>query len=494
MKVLFVHMSKTVRGAGGEVLQHQIMVPPIGIWSLADAAASLGHDVEIIHAGIERLLDPQFSVADCAARAGADLVCFALHWHHQLLEVLKSSQAVKRTCPGAKILLGGLTASYFAEEIMSWWAHVDYVVWGEAEAAMETLLMRGFGAAADAPNLSWRDDDGNPVHNPVINCMLECTPASRFEAHSHVNLSLMRNHDYYRGRYFFEPGGGETFERWRRSTRTWYLFTGRGCSVDCAFCGGGRRAHAALGGRKSIAMRTPEAVFADMKFLHEEHETDIFHICWHPPRMSNAYYKELFKLIRGEMNVSMIFEYYNQRPDAGFVREFARAFEPDNSQIILSPTAFTEAARRRLAPSAFSDETMLAFIEKTQERGINTVLFYSPLPLESKRDTMRGARFAAKLLDRFERLSVIVMPIEMEPMSLWNYYPRKYGIENTRSTLGDYLEHHAKERPLLTDEDLGYRFPRYEETMAELKSLSGNPRWLCYYPMITNTLRPVARE
>ncbi len=478
MKVFFIHCPKKIYD-DGKLYQMQVMLPPIGLWSLADMVQSAGHEVEIVHTGIEECADQGFDLADYLVSRGAECVCFSLHWHLQLSEVLQQSISVRQQLPEAIILLGGITASGMASEIIEQWRHIDYIVCGEGEAGLASLLAGGRAAASSAPGLCRRDEDGRAVTNPHA----PCPDGLMLDRFSHIRLELMKNHRLYRGRYFFTPAA-EDFDIWSNSNRMWYLYVGRGCTFDCAYCGGGRRSHNLLSGRSKVVFRPGSSVAADMMSLNRNHDVNSFYICFNPSGMPRSYYPALFDSVRGKMDASMVFEYYNPTVAPDFIRSFSRAFSHETSQFVLSPTAFAKSARARYCPSAFDDSTLHDMIELSSREGIRVVLFYSPMPQEDEPERLAGMRFARTLVEKFPGVSVIVMPIEIEPLSPWALDPAASGITPLRTTLSEYVTHHSIGSRIISQENLGYRFPHFEDIMQTIAGFSDNPRWMVFFPHI----------
>lgn len=478
MIIRFVHNPRPVL-ENGKLLQYQVMIPPLGLWSLADAATHYSNDVRIIHTGLETLKDSSYSFEKQLRAESPDLICFTLHWHKQVYEVFGASRAAKASCPDTKILIGGITATAFAESIMDQWRHVDFLIRGEAEKSLALLLKNDFRDPGGIPNLSWREPSGDPVHNPSG----QAAQGAALDTYSHTRLDLLQNHELYRGRYFFDAAS-DTVESWGRSPRTWYLFVGRGCSVNCAYCGGGAKAHVIMSQRNRIAIRSPEAVFSDMKALRNNHDMNTFYTCFHPPRMPRAFYPKLFSLIRESFRPAMIFEFYDNTATDEFIADFAQTFDPEGSQLVFSPTAFTESARAHLCPSAPSNDEINSILIQTEQRRIPVVLFYSPLPQEPLEDLMRGLKTALSFLHRFAHLTIITMPIELEPLSPWAMEPGAFGIEPLRTTLQDYMTYHQRRGGVATEEDLGYRFAAFQNIMLRIAGLSQDPRWICFHPFL----------
>src|SRR5207237_5709628 len=95
------------------------------------------------------------------------LVMIDLRWYEHADGAMDVMRACKHIWPDVPVLLGGLTVSRFAEEIMAEFNAVDYLIRGDPELPTVQLaegLVGGDLRPEKIPNLSYRLD-GQPVHN-----------------------------------------------------------------------------------------------------------------------------------------------------------------------------------------------------------------------------------------------------------------------------------------------------------------------------------------
>ena len=151
-----------------------------------------------------------------------------LHWLTHAQGALEVARVVKEVHPRVPVIMGGYSATFFHRELMDY-PQVDYVLRGDStEEPLRMLveaIMQG-GAMEDIPNLTWRDRNGGVVENPLTYC-----PAS---------LDYLGNNYKYMIRSALKYGDWKSlraFWNWWSYPITMVL-TCRGCSHDCAFCGG----------------------------------------------------------------------------------------------------------------------------------------------------------------------------------------------------------------------------------------------------------------
>jgi radical SAM superfamily enzyme YgiQ (UPF0313 family) len=456
MKIKIIHLPKKIYKRG-KFSGYFITIMPLGLLPMAELLRRDGHDVEIVHAGLEEQLDPGFTVEDFVRAEKPDLVCLPLHWHQQTYEVHGALERIKGKSPRVKTILGGLTASSFATDIMNEWPAADFVIRGEGEQPLRALAAALDSGAKDfgaVPNLLWRKR-GRVVENPVTYAACPEDLADMV----FTDRSLIRNNKHYTAHYYFKPDREEDGGVLRRPLH--YLYVGRGCTADCAFCGGGAEAHRKISNRQSVIFREPEAVLEDIKTTVAEYGITDFYICFNPPQPDNSYFIRLFDMVRDAgLKISMIFEYYNGVPDDAFIESFAAAFGNAGARIAFSPTAFSDGARPCFYPPGMTNRQLEESVRKISEHGINTLLYYALLPGETDKDVHDGLTFALEVRKKYGS-AIRIFPIETEPAAPWSAVPAQFGINLKRKTLSEYLAHHRRRTDGFSHSDLGYNFPGF---------------------------------
>ncbi|RLB60713.1 MAG: hypothetical protein DRI90_13105, partial [Deltaproteobacteria bacterium] len=167
MRIELVHVPKVVRVAG-QLDSLFAMAMPMGLFALADRVDRLGHDVEIVHLGVELQTDRTFNLSDALVDSSPDLVGLSLHWHHQLADVLGQVVAIRAALPGVHLTVGGLTATAFDRELLERYRAIDTIVRGDGELPLEQLLgcLVAGTELESVVNLTWRRG-GEIVRNPL---------------------------------------------------------------------------------------------------------------------------------------------------------------------------------------------------------------------------------------------------------------------------------------------------------------------------------------
>lgn len=450
MRIALIHVPKIVRVAG-QLDSLFATAMPMGLFALADRLDRAGHEVEMIHLGIELSRDRTFDLASALATRLPGLVGFTLHWHHQLADVIRQAESVRLALPDCGIVVGGQTASVFDRELLIHSQAIDGVLRGDAELPLEqyaSCVERGV-APAEVPNLTWHGD-GAIVRNPLSWHADE----DELSSLDFARLDLLRNAEYY--------GGDPWMPMWnaahrKPSRRAFHLAIGRGCTWDCSFCSGSREGHRQFTGRKGPDFRTTESVLATIESALDQ-GVDSFYACYDPfIARREEYFLDLFGRIQDAgLKPALDFECFSL-PEATFVRAFARTFDLDRSTLVLSPGTASEEHRSRFHGPSYSNQDLERTLLTAKGCGIATHLCFSIYPAEGWADARALAEWHRQLVETFHSSS-FVCPIEMEPGAPWQLAPHEFGLASARSSFDEYLERHGKpgHQERAWEEEIGY--------------------------------------
>ena len=417
---------------------------PLGIFALADAVVKAGGSAIVLHLGLEKALSPAFRIADYVASRRPRVAAFSIQFHQQLYDSLRAAERVKRACRTAFVVLGGMTASFFAEEILANFPSVDGVIRGEGEVPL-VRLVSAIGRKGDlsgVPNLVWRKGEeivDNGVTYTASKEELDSLDFCNFSTMEHAGAYVTMPKIFTRLR---APG----CLRWAISRRLsrkkrnifFALAVGRGCITNCFYCGGGARAQRALNARKRPVFRDPARVIGDIRRLIAL-GYDGAYISFDPVPASDAYYRALFRVIRTErLRFDLPFSSWSL-PSRDFIDEYGRTFG-SGSYIAISPETGSERLRRRARGIPFSNDELLAILEWAESRGVRTTVFFSlGIPGETREDFERTLRLRDEIERRFTLAGTDAFAIEIEPASPWHLDPARYGIVLCRRTLDDFI-------------------------------------------------------
>lgn len=435
---------------------------PMGLLALADLLHRHGFSTEVLHLGVEWIEDRNFSILDYLQEKSPRIVAFDLHWHHQSFDVMEMAKKVKASSPSTFIVLGGYTASFFHEEILQNFDAVDGIIRGEAEIPMLELaraLLRG-GDLFSISNLTWRRK-GRILMNPLSFVATE----EDLNRLSFTHFPLLKNYSTYiryLGQPFYVKGVSKKKNFWMYSLKSpiYHLPVGRGCPVQCTWCGGGHLAQKMITGRREVIFRGIEEVIRTInEALSYGYET--FHFCYDPYPEKPDYYLRLFSRIREEkIKMECFFESFGL-PTVEFIRSFKETFPGSKSLIALSPDVGSVRLRRIHKGHAYTNQAFLECLDQLEQHQVRSDLFFTfGVPFEKKEDVYRTIRFQRELRGRYRYVKGIrTFTIEIEPGSPWHLNPELFGVKTRLNHFMDFYHYHSeKENPFSS---LGYWIPHF---------------------------------
>jgi B12-binding domain/radical SAM domain protein len=377
---------------------------PVGLTSLAAFLDRNHYNVEIVNLAYRMLRQPTFDVERYLARLSAPVFGIDLHWLPHAQGALKVAEIVRRLHPKSKILFGGLSSSYYHEELVRS-PDVDFVLRGDSteEPARQLLqaLREGTSLAA-VENLTWKQADGSVVVNP-----LSFVPATLDDVDVPAYRYLMRSLFKYRSLRNLVP-----CLEWLRYPVT-LLLSARGCTEECAICGGSRSAYQQICARTRPAFRSPEKLVEDVRTISTFSRAPIFMV--HDPRMGGfPRAQRLFSLLKTLRPANeIIFELYYPA-DARFFAMVADSLPAWSVELTLeSPD---EALRRVNRKFPWPNEVVEATMAQALAHGCRKldVFFMVGLPHQRYADAMAIPEYCESLIQRFGadgRLRPFVAPL-----------------------------------------------------------------------------------
>ncbi len=469
MKVLLLHIPKfnNYYKPIGDFIWLNYM--PMGLIALAEHLNTSGFDTEIVHLGVEWVVDNHFTVADLVRdRPEIRAVGITIHWHHQSYDAIRVAAALKAVRPDLFVFAGGDTASFYHREIVTKFTDIDAVVRGYAEEPARKLMeaLKKGRSLVSVPNLTWRDETG--VHEGELR--YTGTPEI-LESLNYTAFHRIRNH----GTYITDVGLPFFYAKRfnRKQNRRFFsigspvfpISIGRGCPFNCTWCGGSQvsqRNH--VSGMKGFVYRPMENVLADITAAAKA-GYGIMQSAMDPEPHSPDYFIDLWRHIRKEkLQTRWIFE-CNGLPTKTFVKEFARTFPDKDSVIALSPECGNETLRKRHKGPGFSTTALMKTLGLLQRYQVATEVFFTyGLPGENAAMLSETADLQKTIVRSFSQVRAIrTMSVELEPGSPWHLDPARFGIVTNRKTFRDFYEAHSdgRQNPFTS---FGYYIPDYFET------------------------------
>lgn len=404
----------------------QFIVPPVGMLSIADYLDRNGYRVIVDNIGERMLTNEHFDTEEHISSLSANIFAIGLHWCVHSQGAIEISKLCKKLHPEATVIIGGLTATVFAEEIVQRYEFIDAVIRGEAEKPFLQLIqgLNRRDTLTKVPNLTFRDDEGNIKSNLL---MPTDTKLDEFEF---TRLDLI------------EPKAA-IFPLNKPSH--WSIPVCRGCLNNCVTCGGSRYSYKTHFGRLCPAFRSPEKIAEDIQKLNSQGVEQVF--LFQDPRMGgNQYWRELLKTLQKE-NIKLrqlTMELWDPADDE-YIREISKIGIP--IVLTISPESCVESVRRAHGRN-YSNAELFRTIKLCKKYGISLATFTMIALAKDTPDTIRKnwevweeiCNLNQKLNNKTSALYSFGPMILLDPGSHAFDYPSSYGYKLIFNNLEDYVK------------------------------------------------------
>lgn len=413
---------------------HIFEMYPIGITSIAEYLERAGHRVRIVNVAVRMLQNNNFDVDKLIKGLNAPVFGIDLHWLPHAQGAIEIARLVKRYHPNAKVIMGGLSASYFYRELLDY-PEVDYVVRGDTTEDPICQLMdylKGKGDITKIPNLAWRDEQGHVQKTEFSHAP---TDLNNIMVHYYDNTvkSILR----YRDMSNYLP-----FQRWLKYPVTAVL-TCRGCTQNCVICGGSAFAYRNSFNRETTAYRNPQAVARDVNRIAKYSKGPIF-ILGDIRQPGEDYAHELLYLLKKEhVKNQFILELFSPASKE-FLNEMGQACP--NFCLEMSPESH-DFEVRKASGKPYSTQDMNNTFRYALDAGCGRmdIFFMIGVPKQTTQSVMGTIDYSQSLMKEFKgdkRLSCFISPLApfLDPGSLGFEKSEKHGYHVLFRTLEEHRQ------------------------------------------------------
>lgn len=367
---------------------------PVGYKTLQRFLGERGHDVRILNLASLFVRYPHLEADRVLSALDAPLVGIDLHWMIHVQGALEIASRLKALRPEVKIILGGISATYYAEELIRY-PFIDLVMGGyDTHAPMAELLDRvKRGAPLEGvPNLFYKDGGGSPQK---------------------TGLTYMPNTFACGIDWSTQPVAPKTKGL---PIRELLSTQNAGCAYNCPWCGGSRDAFRRIFGRKKAMARKPEEeVRYELETVKRLDNASAYHF------YSVGSYNEspsglshfLDRIAETELK-SVSFEQFHLTPD-DTLKQMARL--GSRVSITLSPESHDPHIAKLSGRGVYSNEEMEAWIERALGIGIHAidVWYFVGMPEQTRESAMDTVAYCEHLLQKFKGKNVNPMICPMVP-------------------------------------------------------------------------------
>ncbi len=405
---------------------------PLGFMTITDYLESRGLKVRIVNLAWRMMNDINFSVPDFLAKLKPKACGIDLHWLPHAHGSLEVAKIMKEIHPDVPIIFGGLSSTYFHEELIRY-PQVDYVIRGDStEPPFYDLLkkLESGGDLSTVSNLCWKDD-GEVKINPFNFMPKEL---------DYVDLKperIMKMVVRHRDLQSVIPFGG-----WWKNPIT-AVFTIKGCNEGCVTCGASHEACSLLNIRQHAIYRSPKSILENVKDISRFSRGPIFLI---GDLLQNGleHAQEILRLLKeANLNNQIVFEFFRMPPE-GFLKQINDSVK--NWSIELSPESHDMEIRRIQDDRVvFTNEEMEEVIREALSLNCTRidVFFMTGLVKQTYDSVMATIDYCEYLFKNSDsRLSCFISPMGpfIDPGSRGFEEPEKYGYTLFAKTLEEHRQ------------------------------------------------------
>ncbi|MBW6512391.1 MAG: TIGR04190 family B12-binding domain/radical SAM domain protein [Desulfuromonadaceae bacterium] len=403
---------------------------PLGFLTMTSYLEARGFKVRIVNLALRMMNDLDFDVRTFLSRLKPHAIGIDLHWlphAHGSIEIAK----LAREChPDVPIIFGGLSSSYFHEELIQYPA-VDYVLRGDAiEAQLYALLtkLRAGETPTGVPNLTWKVA-GKVQVNPLSTTPHPPEPVD-------LNpVQMIRMVLRYRDLQSVLP-----FNGWWQNPIT-AVFTVKGCAHECLTCGGSQQANRRINARHEPTFRSPENLVKNIVDIARISKGPIFLVGDLYQAGEDYALETLTRLGKVTINNEIIFEFFAM-PALSCLQAIDQNVA--NWSLELSPESHCEALRKVQNEKFFYTnaemERVIAAALKLRCHRLD-VFFMIGLPEQTQRSVMETIDYCEQLFAASDpRLSCFISPMGpfADPGSQCFENPEKFGYTLFARTLEEH--------------------------------------------------------
>jgi B12-binding domain/radical SAM domain protein len=407
---------------------------PIGFTSLSEYLERHGLKVRIINVAMKMLKDEKFDVEWLIQKNRPLAFGIDLHWMAHVQGALALAEIIKRFHPSIPVILGGLSATYFHEEILRQYPFIDFVMRGDSTEKPLVQLLQAIkkgGELKNISNLTYRDEKNRIQVNPLTH-----VPENLDEItidYSHIMRKVVR---------YADPTGYQPFIDWYTYPVT-AVFTCRGCIYSCKTCGGSAQTFRTMANRRKPAYRHPKLLAQDIFNISDHLHAPVMIIgdIFQPGQEYGFTFLQEMK--RKPISNHIAFEFFVP-PTRDQLKRIADSIL--NFNIEISPESHDEEVRRAFG-RPYNNESLERMIGDAVDLGSKRIdlFFMTGLPKQTYSSVLETVDYCHSLLERFRsynKLFPFISPLApfLDPGSAVFEAPEKYGYRLLCRTVEEHRQ------------------------------------------------------
>ena len=407
---------------------------PLGFVSMVGYLELNGYRARIVNLAVKMLRNPKFDAEKFIKKLDAKVFGFDLHWLPHAAGSLDMAEIVKEHHPDAPVLLGGLSASYFHEEIIEHFPQIDYILRGDTTEKPLLDLMNHISAGKEpetVENLTWRTREGRKRINPMTFVPTEMDDL--WIDYGEVMKLVLRHNDLESTLPY------QSFMEYPFTA----VLTCKGCAYNCITCGGSCTAFKNHFNRDGPAHKSAEKLVEEITIINGFFKAPIFLIG--DLRQGGKKWAEdvLDGIKKADIDNTITYELFDMVPD-DWMKKLAGSTQ--NWTLEISPESHDDRIRQIMG-KPYTTLQMEDTIRNALSKGAEKLDIYYMVGLsgqtsESVLDSVDYTRHLYKEMGNNDKIFTFIAPMApfLDPGSIIYENPRKYGFTKLYHTLRDHKE------------------------------------------------------
>lgn len=402
---------------------------PIGFLSIMSNLCPEGYKIKIENIALEMLFNKKLNVEKKLSSIDSEIFGIDLHWLPHVHGALNIAKILKKIDPDIPIVLGGLSATYYHNELMKAFPFIDYVMLGDTTEPFFRDLIDALERRKDVssvPNLVYREN-GRIKINKVIS-------PENYISSVKLNYKLLIKNCIKN----LEVTPAIPYSTWMNSS-TAMTFIQKGCHHNCVLCGGSKFSYKNFYNRNFVSYRPVKNVIDDIKSIEESLGVPIY-VSGDIYQAGKKYREEfLYALKENGIDSPMLFEIFNPASE-----EFYQSIEKSTNMYAMeiSPESSNEYVRSCCGRfyTNFALEKNMEYA-KLYGAGKMDVFFSIGLTHQEEENVLEDIAFAKKYHEIYgDWIHFFTSPISpfIDPGSLAFEMNDKYGYRIFARTLMDH--------------------------------------------------------
>ena len=416
---------------------------PVGLTTLSEYLERYNFKSRIYNLASMMLHIKNFDVEKNLAKLNSKIFGIDLHWMPHCHGAIEVAKILKRLHPDAYIGFGGLSSTIFHEDIIKYDC-VDFVFRGDSTEEPTRMFVdrvvranktkTPLGDLSDIPNLTWKDKEGT-IHINTLSWVPDDMNAISMD-YSYPMKGVLRHHDMKS----YLPMKG-----WLKYPITASL-TCRGCSRNCATCGGSAYAYKKHIGRRCVAWRDPKLLIQDIENVQKHIWGPIF-VLNDFLQAGSEYTEDFICGLKNKVHNPIGFEFFGPPPGG---KSFYDLLDKNlvNWSVEISAESHDDDVRKAFGKGHYTmkqlEQTIIDALSYSSCERFD-LYFMTGIPkqtAQSVRDTASYVQHLYQLVNYDPRLKVLISPMApfLDVGSIAFDNPEHYGYKLKARTFEEHRE------------------------------------------------------